>query len=127
MLNDLQILPSQDPSRYVALRGRRGLITVNIRIPRTAIDDLPESGGHPTTVEQRTAFVSQNLDAIRVIADKKLKRGDAQPADWEERFVLDVNIDNRDFSEYLGDRANRLSYAAFSPGSTWADRSGRFE
>lgn len=126
MLNVLQMFPSQDSSAYVALQGQQGRITVNVRIPRTAIEDLLESGGHPT-VDQRIAFVRQNLDAIRVMVDKKLERGDVQPADWEGRSVLDVRIDNRDFAEYLGDRSNQLSYAAFNAGSSWADRSGRFE
>jgi hypothetical protein len=125
MLTDLHVIPSQEPSIYVALRGEQSRVPVHIRVARTAIDDLPQSGGHPTA-DQRTAFVRHNIDAIRAMLDKRLARGDAQSEQWYGRTVLGVRIVDADIAEYLGEPSHRLSYAAFSAGCIWTDRSGRF-
>jgi hypothetical protein len=55
------------------------------------------------------------MDAIRVIAEKKLERGDAKPEDSLGRPVLGVRISGADFEEYLRQPGNRFSYGAFGP------------
>lgn len=70
-LNDFQIFPSEDDS-YVALQGRLGRETVNVRVLSTAIDD--EAEGTPSN-EQRVRFVRHNLSAFGAIAQAKTERG----------------------------------------------------
>jgi hypothetical protein len=126
MLYDLHTIEPIDSS-YVAVQGYENRVTVNVRVNATAIDDLPESGVTPTQ-EQRTAFVRHNMDAIRVIAEKKLERGDAKPEDSHGRPVLGVRISGADFEEYLRQPSNRFSYGAFGPRlqTKWVGSNGRF-
>ncbi len=62
--DDFQIFPSQDDS-YIALQGRVGRETVNVRVLSTAIDG--EAEGTPSK-EQRVRFVRHNLSAFGAIA-----------------------------------------------------------
>ena len=122
VLDDFHVFAA-DSTSYVALQGRLGRVTVNVRVNAIAIDDLDESGGEPT-VEQRTAFARHNVDAIRAIAQTKIDRGEAEAENWFGRDVLSVRIRGADFAEYLSHPGNRLSYAAFDPRvqSMWIGR-----
>jgi hypothetical protein len=126
VLNDLHIFASKDSS-YVALQGYENRVTVNVRVERVAIDDLPGISG-TSTEEQRTAFIRQNIDAICTIAETKLERGEGEPEDCHGRPGLGVRIRDADFAEYLSSSDNRLSFAAFDPRAQakWIGRDGRF-
>lgn len=115
MLEEFHSFQSRDSS-YIALQGYENRITINVRVSCDAIDDLPQSGSDPTA-EQRTQFVRHNLDAIRVMVEKKLEDGGAVPEDWHGRSALGVHIGEPELSAYLRDSANHLSFAAFDPGA----------
>jgi hypothetical protein len=126
MLEDLHVWPSHPDAGFVALQGRLDRGPVNVRVQRTAIEDLDRfSGGRPTG-EQRAAFVRHNRDAIREIAQAKIDQGDTYAEDWFGRDALAVTIDGADFEEYLRE-GHQLSYAAFDPRVQpgWG-RDGRF-
>jgi hypothetical protein len=113
MLDDVHLAESKDAS-YVALRGYLNRITVNVRVDSIDIDDIWRFR-RALTPEQRIAFVRHNLDAIRVIAEKKLKCGDGEQEDWHGRAAIGVRVRSADFDVYLNDENNRLSYVGFDP------------
>jgi hypothetical protein len=123
-LNDFQIFPSRDDG-YVALQGRLGRETVNVRVPSTAIDDVAEA---TPSNEQRVQFVRHNLSAFGAIAQAKTERGEATPGEWYGRPVLNVRIGSEDLERYERDGGEPLSYAAFDPRrqAAWVGSDGKF-
>jgi hypothetical protein len=123
-LNDFQIFPAQNNS-YVALQGRVGRQTVNVRVLSTAIDDEAEA---TPSQEQRVRFVRHNLSAFVAIAQAKTERGEATAGEWYGRLVLNVRIGSEDIDRYKRDGGERLSRVAFDPRrqTVWVSSDGKF-
>jgi hypothetical protein len=71
--------------------------------------------GPTPTREQSLAFVRQNIDAIREIAEGKLENGEGQPEDSDGQPGLSILVRDSAFADYLSLPGRRLSLAAFGP------------